>query len=68
MSSEEILTQRKNKFLKIGRNKGFATGEEGLSSLKIKQNYLEKFLDDKRYIYSLIGILIISAVLLTLLL
>jgi len=34
MSSEEIYNNRKNKFLKIGRNKGFISNLEDLSSLK----------------------------------
>ena len=38
MSEEEILNQRKNKFLKIGRNKGFIGNLEELSDLKSK-NY-----------------------------
>ena len=34
MSSEEIFNNRKNKFLKIGRSKGFMSNIENLSSLK----------------------------------
>ena len=34
MSGEEIFNNRKNKFLKIGRNKGFVTNTADLSSLK----------------------------------
>ena len=33
ISSEEIYNERKNKFLKIGRNKGFIDNLEELSSL-----------------------------------
>ena len=35
MSSEEILNHRKNKFLKIGRSKGFMNKLESLSSFNI---------------------------------
>ena len=34
MSPEEIFNERKNKFLKIGRNKGFISNLEELSSTK----------------------------------
>jgi hypothetical protein len=43
MSGEEILDQRKNKFLKIGRNKGFISNPENLSTLESKKNNLEQF-------------------------
>jgi len=68
MSPEEIFSQRKNKFLKIGRNKGFANTEESLSSLTNKQNYLNKFFEKKMYMYSLIGILILLGVFLKMIL
>ena len=38
MSAEEILDQRKNKFLKIGRSKGFISNPENLSTLENKKN------------------------------
>ena len=38
MSDEEIFNDRKNKFLKIGRGKGFMSDVEQLSSLKVKEN------------------------------
>ena len=41
LSSEEIMNERKNKFLKIGRNDGFMTSTEDLSTLTIKRNNLE---------------------------
>ncbi len=48
MSPEEIFNERKNKFLRIGRNKGFIENIEDLSSLKIKNNNLEKILNSKK--------------------
>ena len=44
MSPEDILDQRKNKFLKIGRTKGFINNPEKLSSLDDKKNNMEQFL------------------------
>jgi acetyl-CoA carboxylase carboxyl transferase subunit alpha len=37
LSSEEIMNERKNKFLKIGRNQGFISNSEDLSTLTIKK-------------------------------
>ena len=56
LSAEEIYIERKNKFLKIGRNKGFMSDMEKLSSLKIKENYLNKFLNSKKKLAIIIGI------------
>ncbi len=44
MSTSEILDQRRNKFLKIGREKGFITNPENLSSLENKRNVLDQIL------------------------
>ena len=41
MSANEILEQRKNKFLKIGRNKGFISNPENLSILDDKKNNID---------------------------
>ena len=38
MTSEDITNERKNKFLKIGRNDGFMNNVEDLSNLTIKKN------------------------------
>ncbi len=38
MSADEIFNDRKNKFLRIGRNKGFISNLEDLSSLKPSEN------------------------------
>ena len=43
MSQEEILLQRKNKFLSIGRNKGFSIKSNMNDSLSIKETYFIKF-------------------------
>ena len=44
MSTSEILDQWRNKFLKIGREKGFITNPENLSSLENKRNVLDQIL------------------------
>ena len=51
MSSEEIMNERKNKFLKIGRNKGFISNLDDLSTLTIKDNNIVKILKSKRLIF-----------------
>ena len=49
MSSDEIFNDRKSKFLKIGRKKGFIDNLEDLSSTKSKINTLDKIKDFKKY-------------------
>ena len=44
MNREEIFFQRKNKFLSIGRSKGFSTNLETDKNLVMKQSLLEKIL------------------------
>tara|TARA_X000000368_G_scaffold15479_1_gene12259 strand:- start:353 stop:613 length:261 start_codon:yes stop_codon:yes gene_type:complete len=50
LSSEEILNERKNKFLKIGRNDGFMTSSEDLSSLSAKKTNIIEVLKSKKII------------------
>tara|TARA_B100000287_G_scaffold426854_1_gene475456 strand:- start:164 stop:1258 length:1095 start_codon:yes stop_codon:yes gene_type:complete len=50
MSAEEIFNSRKNKFLKIGRSKGFITNLEELSSLKKPDSQIYNLLKSKRLI------------------
>ena len=61
LSSEEIMNERKNKFLKIGRNEGFISNSEDLSTLTIKDNKIDKILKSKK---TLIGISVIGVILL----
>ena len=58
MSSEEIYNNRKNKFLKIGRAKGFISNLEDLSSLKSNKNNLKKILELKKIQIMGIGIVL----------
>ncbi len=45
MTKEEILEDRKNKFLKIGRNRGFISNKEDLGDLTMKSNPVKNFID-----------------------
>ena len=64
LSFDEITNQRKNKFLKIGRNKGFIRSPEDLSTLTIKDNIIDKILKSRKI---LIGSVVLGLVLLTIL-
>ena len=54
MSPEEIFSHRKNKFLKIGRSKGFIDNPESLS-IKENKNNIDQFFRNKKKIYYLAG-------------
>ena len=61
MSADEILDQRKNKFLKIGRNKGFIKNPENLSILDDKKNNIEQlFVKNKKNIYLVTALLFLT--------
>ena len=64
LSSEEIMNERKNKFLKIGRNKGFSSSTEDLSTLSIKNNNIDKILQSKKILIGsvILGLLILFVV------
>ena len=51
MSADQILDQRKNKFLKIGRNKGFISNPESLSALDNKTNNIYQLIKDKKKVF-----------------
>ena len=65
LSENEIFNERKNKFLKIGRSKGFMTNPEDLSSLKIQNTKFDEILKSKKII---IPIFILTALIISLLL
>jgi acetyl-CoA carboxylase carboxyl transferase subunit alpha len=44
MDKEEILLQRKNKFLSIGRNQGFTASSKLSDNLLMKSNIIDKFI------------------------
>ena len=59
MTAEEVFNERKNKFLKIGRNKGFIDNPNELSSLKeVDMKFLQKFKNNKIFFISFIFFLI----------
>ena len=64
MSSEEIFNDRKNKFLRIGRSKGFMDSPDDLSSLKPIENNLSQMWKSKKNLLLLIafGIIILSVI------
>ena len=45
MDKEEILLQRKNKFLSIGRNQGFKTGATTADNLSMQNSIIDKFIN-----------------------
>jgi len=64
LSADEIMNERKNKFLKIGRNKGFTSSSENLKTLTIKDSNIVKILKLKKLpiIFCLIGIILLSLI------
>jgi len=60
MSSEEIFEDRKNKFLRIGRNKGFISNLEDLSSLDVNKKLSHKIFKSKKLL--LLGLIVISLI------
>ena len=57
-SSEEIFNERKNKFLRIGRSKGFINNLDNLSSLSKERKSFERILKNKKFFISIIGVVI----------
>jgi len=62
MSADEIFNNRKNKFLKIGRNKGFITNLEEISSLKKPENNIYNIFKFKKLVIlsSIVFIVLVS--------
>ena len=50
MTGDEIINHRKNKFLKIGRNKGFVTNPESLSATQLPVTRFKEILNSKKNI------------------
>ncbi len=63
LNEEEILNQRKNKFLDIGRNKGFSTNAVNQDKLTIKynlvQNLISKIKLNKKLFISITSIVVL---------
>ena len=58
MSTEEIFDGRKNKFLKIGRSKGFMSNSNELSSLNSDKSNFNHFLKSKKIFVAGVGLTI----------
>ncbi|WP_440916902.1 acetyl-CoA carboxylase carboxyltransferase subunit alpha [Candidatus Pelagibacter sp.] len=58
MSPEEIFDGRKNKFLKIGRSKGFMSNLNELSSLNLEKSNFNHFLKFKKIFVAGVGLTI----------
>ena len=68
MNNEEVLLQRKNKFLSIGRNEGFSSTSKISDNLTMNPSFVDKitnkFRDNKNYFLILIvSIILISIIL-----
>ncbi len=59
MTNEEIFNERKNKFINIGRTKGFVKNPEKLNYLKLSLENFDKILKSKKYFLLGISILLI---------
>ena len=60
LTGEEVFDERKNKFLKIGRKKGFVNNSQGLSAIKTQNDNIIEILKSKKTIFlagSIISIL-----------
>ena len=66
LSPEEILNERKNRFLKIGRSKGFINNIEELSSVKLKSQNLNMIFQNNRKLILISGIVILIFILISL--
>ena len=64
MSADEVFNNRKKKFLRIGRNKGFINNLDDLSNLQIKNKNLDQILKFKKIILSAV-LLGLTAIILT---
>ena len=66
MNKEEILLQRKNKFLSIGRNQGFVSSSKISDDLSMKTNIVDKFVNKiiyyKKYLIHISFLLILAIV------
>ena len=68
MTEEEIVNQRKNKFLKIGRGKGFVNNPESLSPAQLPvTKFRELFKSKKNIIVAIVSIVLITLVILQML-
>ncbi len=67
MTAEEIFNHRKNKYLKIGRNKGFINNLNELSSLKLEENKFFQNLQKNKILYTIVAFALITLISITVL-
>ena len=65
MDKEEILLQRKNKFLSIGRNQGFTPSSKLSDNLLMKTNFIDKFINRFSYFKKYLIYFLFLAILVT---
>ena len=63
MTHEEVMNQRKDKFLKIGRGKGFTNNPESLTTTENTKNNIYRFFQNKKNVYYLFGFIFLIATL-----
>ena len=65
LSDDQVILQRKNKFLEIGRERGFSSKSDITSGLALKKNniisFLDKILKNKKILISIIVIILMIA-------
>ncbi len=66
MNNTEIINHRKNKFLSIGRDKGFSIQTDS-EKLSMKKNILEKLIKDRKIIYIASAIIFLLSIIIILL-
>jgi len=66
MDKNEIINHRKNKFLSIGRNKGFAIQTDS-EKLSMKKGVLDKLIKDRKIIYITSAIILFVSIIIILL-
>ena len=59
LTAEEILNHRKDKFLKIGRTKGFVTSPESLSAIQTSALDFKEIIKSKKNIAIAVATLVI---------
>ena len=64
-SSEEIITGRKDKFLKIGRDQGFVSDKKDPRSLTVKTSTIIKILKSKKVVISIVILLLLLTLFVT---
>ena len=63
LTAEEILNHRKDKFLKIGRTKGFVSSPESLSAIQTSGLDFKEIIKNKKNISIAVATLVIVAAL-----